>query len=55
MRDIVASLSHETWLISRNVDASKKIFLWQRGFGAADKAAVQQVKVPSCQLPDSGT
>jgi hypothetical protein len=26
MRDIVASLSHETWLISRNVDASKNIF-----------------------------
>jgi hypothetical protein len=22
--------------------------------GAADKAAIQRVKVPSCQLPDSG-
>jgi len=24
------------------------------GRGAADKAAIQRVKVPSCQLPDSG-
>jgi len=27
MRDIVASLSYATWLISRNVEASKKIFV----------------------------
>jgi len=32
----------------------KENFLWQQGFGAADKAAIQRVKVPSCQLPDSG-
>jgi hypothetical protein len=27
----------------------------KKGFGAADKAAIQRVKIPSCQLPDSGT
>jgi hypothetical protein len=26
-----------------------------RAMGAADKAAIQRVKVLSCQLPDSGT
>ena len=26
---------------------------WERG--AADKTAIQRVKVPPCQLPDSGT
>ncbi len=26
-----------------------------KALGAADKAAIQRVEVPSCQLPDSGT
>jgi len=26
-----------------------------RDSGAADKAAIQRVRVPPCQLPDSGT
>ena len=32
MRNIVTSLSYETWLISRNVDTSKKIFCGNRDF-----------------------
>ncbi len=29
---------------------------WEtRDSGAADKAAIQRVRVPPCQLPDSGT
>jgi len=26
-----------------------------KALGAADKAAIQRVEVPPCQLPDSGT
>jgi hypothetical protein len=37
-------------------DGTNYLMVWEDdALGAADKAAIQRVEVPPCQLPDSGT
>ena len=40
---------------SKSVEGNSTVHIGTWESGAADKAAIQRVRVPPCQLPDSGT
>ncbi|HUU19944.1 MAG TPA: hypothetical protein VMW72_22520 [Sedimentisphaerales bacterium] len=49
-------MNHEQFMVLRDVTKVYPMGDTEvHALGAADKAAIQRVEVPSCQLPDSGT